>query len=70
MIYYDITHILYDFNFYVYLTSFEIYSYDNQEKNPISQEYIYYPVDQHVDICEEFIYSNYQTFKDEAKKNI
>ena len=59
---------LYNLGFEIYLTSFEAYSYDYQGKNPIPQEYTSYPVDEHVDIYEEYSDSNYQKFIDEAKR--
>ena len=52
----------------IYFTSFEMYSYDYQDKNPIPQEYTSYIVDEHVDIYEEYSESNYQKFIDEANK--
>ena len=53
---------------YFYPTSIEMYSYDYQGKNPIPQEYASYPVDEHVDIYEEYSDSIYQKFIDEANK--
>ena len=54
--------------FWTFLTSFEIYNYDYQAENPIPQEYMSYPVDEHADIYEEYNESNYQKFMDEANK--
>ena len=48
--------------------SFEMYSYDYQRKNPIPQEYISYPVDDHVDIYEDYSDNIYQKFIDEANR--
>ena len=48
------------------LTTNEMYSYDYQGENPIPQEYISYPVDDHVDIYEEYSDSVYQKFIDAA----
>ena len=49
-----------ELGFVIYLTAFEMYSYDYQEKNPIPQEYTSFIVDEHVDIYEEYSESNYQ----------
>ena len=54
--------------FETYLTTNEMYSYDYQGENPIPQEYTSYPVDEHVDIYEEYSDNIYQKFIDEANK--
>ena len=48
--------------------SFEFYSYDYQQNNPIPLEYISYPVDEHVNIYEPYSDSIYEKFIKEANR--
>ena len=55
-------------NFTMGITFQEFYQYDYQKENPIPQEYITIPVDEHVDIYEDFDINSYDKFIEEAKK--
>ena len=58
---------LYNLNFTLQLTGQEFYYYDYQEENPIPQEYKIFPVDEHIDIYEEYNDDIYELFIESAE---
>ena len=50
------------------ITGQEFYDFDYQKENPIPQEYTIIPVDEHVDIYEDYSDDNYDIFINESRK--
>ena len=58
---------LINLEFQMLITGQEFYDFDFQKENPIPQEYISIPVDEHVDIYEDYSDDNYDKFINASK---
>ena len=56
-----------DLGFILGITGQEFYDFDYQKENPIPQEYTIIPVDEHVDIYEDYSDDNYDKFINESR---
>ena len=56
-----------DLGFVLGITGQEFYDFDYQKENPIPQEYTVIPVDEHVNIYEDYSDDNYDKFISEAR---